>query len=99
MITLFEINEQLQNAQEIISKNRGASPSSGPAQQFNIKQSTNNVSNILDKQKNTNKYGINANNNSEQNINTTRSVIASKQRTPTVSIPDTKPQLGTVSRI
>ena len=99
MITLFEINEQIQTSQDIINKNRGISPSSNISSQPNIKQSTNNVSNILDKQKNINKSGVKANANSEQNIVTTKTVIVNKQPTPTTSIPDTKPQLGRISRI
>ena len=99
MITFFEINDQLQTSQDIINKNRGNLPSSNISSSPVKKQSYNNVSNILDKQKNINKNGVKANQNSEQNISTTKNVILNKQPTPTKSIPDTKPQLGRVSRI
>lgn len=99
MITFFEINNQLQTSQDIINKNRGNSPSSNISSSPVIKQASNNVSNILDKQKNINKNGVKANQNSEQNIVTTKNVTLNKQPTPTTSIPDTKPQLGRIARI
>lgn len=99
MITFFEINDQFQTSQDIINKNRGNIPSSNVSSSPAMKQSSNNVSNILDKQKNINKSGVKANQNSEQNIVTTKNVILNKQPTPTTSIPDTKPQLGRIARI